>query len=110
MTIRNYKKAYWIGKDSFGKMIYAGDTVEVWSPMETRSPHQSVVLWNRMDGAFIEAHPAHIKMEGKPHHRDLRYYFDDTSIPIWEYNPDGEDRIIRHEKGYVKKVKSFYNR
>ena len=58
MTIRNYKKEYWVGKDSFGKMIYAGDTVEVWLPWETRSSHQSKVLWNRIDGAFIESHPA----------------------------------------------------
>lgn len=109
MTIRNYKKAFWIGRDSFGKMIYAGDTVEVWSPMETRTPHQAIVLWNRMDGAFIEAHPSHIKIEKEIHHRDLRYYFDDTPIPIWEYNPDGEDKIVRYEKGYVKKIKSFYH-
>ena len=109
MTIRNYKKAYWICKDSFGKMIYAGDTVEVWSPMETRNPHQSKVLWNRIDGAFINAHPAHIKMHNEPHHRDLRYYFDDTLIPIWDWDEETEkDYIARYEKGYVKKVKSFY--
>ena len=41
MTIRNYKKAYWVGRDSYGKMIYDGDTVEVWLPWETGTPHQS---------------------------------------------------------------------
>ena len=108
MTIRNYKKAFWIGKDSYGKMIYAGDTVEVWLPWETRSPHQSKVLWNRIDGAFIEAHPAHIKMHEKVHHRDLRSYLDTEPLPIWSYDENDEGMISRYQQGYVKKVKSFY--
>lgn len=108
MTIRNYKKAYWIGKDSFGKMIYAGDTVEVWNPWETRTPHQSKVLWNRIDGAFIEAHPAHIKMHEKPYDRDLRYYLDQEPLPTWSYDENGEGTIVGMQRGYVKKVKSFY--
>jgi hypothetical protein len=108
MTIRNYKKAFWIGKDSFGKMIYAGDTVEVWLPWETRSPHQSKVFWNRMDGAFIEAHPAHNKMHEKVHHRDLRSYLDTEPLPIWSYDENDEGMISRYQQGYVKKVKSFY--
>jgi len=27
MTIRNYKKAYWVGRDSYGKMIYDEGTI-----------------------------------------------------------------------------------
>ena len=110
MTIRNYKKEYWIGKDSFGKMIYAGDTVEVWLPWETRTPHQSIVHWNRVDGAFIEAHPAHIRLEQKPHHRDLRSYLNTEPIPVWDYEENDEGTIVGYNQGYVKKVKSFYNR
>ena len=108
MTIRNYKKEYWVGKDSFGKMIYAGDTVEVWLPWETRSSHQSKVLWNRIDGAFIESHPAHINLNGGMKHRDLRSYLNTPSIPIWNYDEDEEGVISGYEQGYVKKVKSFY--
>jgi hypothetical protein len=108
MTIRNYKKAYWIGKDSFGKMIYAGDTVEVWLPWETGSPHQSKVLWNRLDGAFIEAHPAHNAIHKKVHHRDLRSYIGTEPVPIWHYEDDkDEGTITGYKQGYVKKVKSF---
>jgi hypothetical protein len=109
MTIRNYKKAFWVGKDSFGKMIYAGDTVEVWLPWETRSPHQSRVLWNRMDGAFIESHPAHNAIHGKVHHRDLRSYLNTEPIPVWNYDDDEDGVITGYEQGYVKKVKSFYS-
>ena len=108
MTIRHYKKAYWIGRDSFGKMIYAGDTVEVWLPWETGSPHQSKVLWNRLDGAFIEAHPAHNAIHKKVHHRDLRSYIGTEPVPIWHYEDDkDEGTITGYEQGYVKKVKSF---
>jgi hypothetical protein len=109
MTIRNYKKQFWVGRDSFGKMIYAGDTVEVWLPWETRSPHQSVVIWNRMDGAFIESHPSHNAIHGKVHHRDLRSYLNTPAIPVWNYDEDEEGVITGHEQGYVKKVKSFYS-
>lgn len=109
MTIRNYKKAYWIGKDSFGKMIYSGDIVEVWIPHETQKPHQSRVLWNRIDGAFIEAHPAHILIHSGVHHRDLRSYLNQQPMPIWGYdNEDDEGTIMGYKQGYVKKVKSFY--
>ena len=108
MTIRQYKKEFWIGRDSFGKMIYLNDTVEVWLPWETGTPHQSKVLWNRMDGAFIEAHPAHIRIHGSPHHRDLRSYLNTEPVPIWSYEEDEEGIITGYKQGYVKKVKSFY--
>ena len=108
MTIRNYKKMYWIGRDSFGKMIYSGDTVEVWLPWETGTPHQSVVIWNRMDGAFIESHPAHNAIHGKVHHRDLRSYLNTPPVPTWSYEENDEGTIVGYKQGYVKKVKSFY--
>ena len=88
MTIRNYKKEFWIGKDSYGKMIYAGDTVEVWLPWETGTSHQSKVIWNRLDGAFIESHPSHNAIHGKVHHRDLRYYLNTPPIHTWSYEED----------------------
>ena len=108
MTIRHYKKAYWIGRDSFGKMIYDGDTVEVWLPWETGSPHQSKVFWNRMDGAFIESHPAHNAIHGRVHHRDLRSYLNTEPVPTWSYEENDEGTIVGYKQGYVKKVKSFY--
>jgi hypothetical protein len=111
MTIRQYKKDFWIGRDSFGKMIYMNDTVEVWIPYETHTPHQSKVLWDRMDGAFIEAHPAHIKMHEGVHHRDLRSYLNQDPMPVWGYETENEDEegtIMGYKQGYVKKVKSFY--
>lgn len=110
MKIQQYKKEYWIGKDSFGKMIYVGDIVEVWLPWETRTPHQSEVLWNRMDGAFIESHPAHIKINNSSKHRELRSYLGTSAILIWNYDKDEEGIIVGYEQGYVKKVKSFYKK
>lgn len=34
MNIKQYKKRYLICKDDFGKNIYAGDTVELYCPIE----------------------------------------------------------------------------
>ena len=104
MNLRLYKKRYAICKDCQGKMIYWWDLVEVWNPVETRTPHQSRVYWNMLDGAFIEQHPSHQK-NNKIYHRSLNEYLNQDKIPLWD--EDGE--LIGYQLGYVKKVKSFYN-
>lgn len=104
MTIRQYKKKYFISKDDFDKMIYLGDTVEVWSPGETKA-YKSVVYWNRLDGAFIDGHPGHIKM-GLSKHRSLSGFFIRNNPPVPIYGYDNDE--VTWCQGYVKKIKSFY--
>lgn len=104
MTIRQYKKLYAICKDDNGKVIYAGDTVEVHLPIETSTPHQSKVYWNMLDGAFIKAHSAHKFLhDGNDSSRNLRDYLFQEPYP--QYYVGKEEPVI--EKGYCRKVKSF---
>jgi hypothetical protein len=106
LTIKQYKKKYFICKDDFGKMIYLGDTVEVWIPCETK-PYKSVVYWNRLDGAFIDSHPGHVKLGISSKHRNLNEFFmrNNTPVPVYNSYDDSEPTL---QQGYVKKVKSFY--
>lgn len=106
MKIKDYKKRYAICKDSLGKMIYWYDLVEVWNPTETRTPHQSRVYWNMLDGAFIDEHPSHAKLHKKVCHRSLNEYLRQEKVPLWDHN---DDKLIGYQIGYVKKIKSFYN-
>lgn len=101
MNIRYYKKLYYTCKDDYGKKIYVGDTVEVLLPWETKSPHQSVVHFNMLDGAFIDAHPGHVKL-GLSIHRNLRDYLHREPIDIMM------DDVLTTVKPYCKKVKSFH--
>jgi hypothetical protein len=101
MNIRHYKKLYYICKDDNGKKIYAGDVVEVRIPWETKTSYQSVVYFNMLDGAFIDAHPGHVKM-GLSTHRSLRDFLDKEAIDIMV------DDELTTVKPYCKKVKSFY--
>ena len=100
MKYRNWKKYwkshYFITKDDFSNKIYAGDTVELYMPFETKSPWQSEVYFNRLDGAFVDAHPAHIAM-GLSTHRSLKDFLNQ------------ELNSFSKTKGYCKKIKSFYN-
>ncbi len=107
MTIRQYKKKYFIGKDDFGKMIYRGDTVEVWMPCETK-PYQSCVYWNRLDGAFIDSHPGHVKLGISSTHRSLNSFFMRNNPPVSIYDSFDDDAEPTWYQGYVKKVKYFY--
>jgi len=100
MNIRHYKKLYYICKDDYGKKIYAGDTVEVRIPYETKSSHESVVYFNMLDGAFIDAHPGHVKM-GLSTHRNLSDYLNKEPMEIML------DDELTTVKTYCKKVKSF---
>jgi hypothetical protein len=100
MNIRHYKKLYYICKDDNGKKIYAGDTVEVRLPWETKSSYQSVVYFNMVDGAFIDAHPGHIKM-GLQTYRNLRDFLEQEPIEM-----SIDDEMIS-ARGFCRKVKSF---
>jgi hypothetical protein len=105
MNKRQYKKRYAICEDDNGKMIYAGDTVELWIPMETKNPHQSIVYFNMLDGAYVESSPAHDFMNnGKRGYRKLSGYLNQKAIPIYDYEKEEPE----YKKGYCIKVKSFY--
>lgn len=67
-----------LGKDDLGNKIYPFDLVRVQIPHETRSSHCSIIYWNALDGAFINAHPAHISMKTSLF-RNLRDYFQKES-------------------------------
>lgn len=105
MNKRQYKKRYAICEDDNGKMIYVGDTVEVWNPIETNKPHQSEVYFNMLDGAYVEAAPVHdFLYGGKRGYRSLSDYLNQETIPIHIYGVEEPE----YKKGYCIKVKSFY--
>lgn len=88
-----------ICNDSFGNRIYVGDTVELFIGIETRTTWKSPVYWNMLDGAFVKAHPSHIKM-GLSTHRHLSDFIDKEDF---EVNVVGGGTEIM--KTYCKKVK-----
>lgn len=105
MNKRQYKKKYAICEDDNGKMIYAGDTVELWIPMETKKPHQSIVYFSMLEGAYVEDSPAHDFMNGgKRGYRNLSWYLNQETFPIYTYGVEEPE----YKKGYCIKVKSFY--
>lgn len=108
MNKRQYKKAYWICKDDDGKMIYAGDTVELLIPYETSKSYTSIVYWDRLYGALVDKHPAHRWMEGGSKYRRLSEYLnqDKRGIPVWDH-PDDENPS-HYKVGFCRKVKNFY--
>ncbi len=99
------KKKTLICQDDNGNDIFHGDTVEVLIPWETSTSHQSAVYFNPLDGAFIDSHPAHIKMKMGSNHRRLRDYLNQSEgkgLPIYEHPDDEEPKEWR--KGFCKKV------
>ena len=88
-----------ICNDSFGNRIYPGDVVELFIGIETRTAWKSHVYWNMLDGAFVEAHPAHKAMKLSTH-RNLRDFLgkEDIRIP----NEDGNIEVLNT---YCQKVK-----
>ena len=84
---KQYKEKYYLGEDSVGNKLYAADEVELSMPIEIKTPWKSRIHWNPIDGAFVDAHPVHIKM-GIGNDRGLR-------------------EILRN--GKVIKTKQFYN-
>lgn len=105
MNIRQFKKRYYLCKDDFGNKLYPGDTVELWMPIETKHPYQTRILWNMVDGAFVDPHPAHAWMEHAQQRR-LRSFLDQSAI---KKHHDWESEEFEMEKGYCKKVKSVWN-
>ena len=101
--IKQYKKKYFICKDDFGNKIYAGDTVELSCPQETSTTWTSIVHWNMLDGAFVDAHPAHKAMGLGSDNRTLSPLINQSDF-IFYY--EGNDEQF-HEQGYCKKIKSF---
>lgn len=77
-----------ICKDCFGEDIRVGDTVELFVGFETKTSWVSKVYWNMLDGAYVESHPAHIKM-GIGGGRRLSYFI------------NAEDKLST----YCKKIK-----
>jgi len=84
---KQHKEKYYLGEDSVGNKLYVADEVELSMPIETKTPWKSRIYWNAIDGTFVDAHPAHIKM-GLGTDRGLR-------------------EILRN--GKVVKTKQFYN-
>jgi hypothetical protein len=94
-----------ICQDDNGNDIFRGDTVEVLIPWETSTPHKSIVYWNPLDGAYIESHPAHLKMNMGSKHRKLRDYLgqsENKGVPIYDHPDDEEPKEWR--KGFCRKV------
>ena len=102
MTIKEYKKRYYICKDDFGNKLYAGDTVELYCPIELSTKWVSKIHWNMLYGAYVDYHLAHKKIfndvdKQRPlytllNQYESQIYIDSDSIKV---------------KGYVKKIKSF---
>ena len=88
-----------ICNDSFGNRIYPGDIIELFIGIETRTPWKSHVYWNMLDGAFVEAHPAHKAMKLSTH-RNLRDFLGKEDIRM--SNENGNIEVL---KTYCKKVK-----
>jgi hypothetical protein len=110
MNVRQYKKRYAICEDDNGRMIYPGDTVEVHMPWETHNSHQSRVYWNPLDGAYIDAHPGHRKMDLGSKHRRLRDYIGlakEKGTPFFDH-PDDEEPVV-WRKGFCRKVRKTKN-
>jgi len=102
MTIKQYKKKYYICKDDNGKMIYAGDTVELCYPLSIKSSYQSRVYWSRVEGAMVDLHPTSIQL-GITGFKPLSNFLGKSEVKI--YHDNGEFDIYRTK---CVKVKSFY--
>lgn len=107
MTIRQYKKKYFICKDDFGKNIYAGDTVELYCPMEISTTWTSVVCWSALYGAWIYVHSGHRLLYGSDTAQRELYKL--LEQPEWNICDVGSDIPINY-KGYCKKIKNFYDK
>jgi hypothetical protein len=101
LTIKEYKKRYFLCKDDFGKKLYPGDIVEIYLPSEIGSTWTSEISWGALTGAWVESHPTHKKLSNNPNkQRHLYELLNQHEVTIY----DGDYKQI---KGYVKKIKSF---
>lgn len=103
MNKRQFKKKYLLCKDSFGKNLYAGDTVEIYVPMEMRSSWQSQIAWDMLHGAWVDCHPGHVKM-GLGRMRELYSLLEPITIPIFIYGKEEPE----YKTSYVKLVKHLW--
>lgn len=103
---KDWKLKYYLGKDSFGNKIYAGDTVELYDPISMSSTWESRIFWNPLDGAFVNSHPSFIKMKMGSRGQSLRYFIESYTIPVYDHPDDEEPAYI--QKGYCKLIKPFY--
>jgi len=102
VSIRNYKKKYYICKDDFGKKLYVGDIVEIYLPCELRSTWTSEIAWSMLHGAWVDSHPSHKIFSNDPEHQRMLYPLLNQS-EITMFTDDG----YVTKKGYCKKIKSF---
>jgi hypothetical protein len=107
MNKRQYKKKYYICKDTFGKSIYVGDTVELYCPWEINSKWNSIVYWSMLHGAYVDSHPTHKILQHNPNAQRELYYFLKQD-PFICYDED--DNPTQTKQGYCKKIKSFYTK
>lgn len=105
MTIREYKKKYFICKDDFGKNIYAGDTVELFTPITISTTWTSIVHWNMLYGAWVNIHPGLTILHGSDTAQTELYRL--LNQEEWNICDVGSDILISY-KGYCKKIKSFH--
>lgn len=109
MNIRQFKKRYYLCKDDFGNRLYPGDTVEIKLSFGNKYPYQSLIYWNRLDGAFIDQHPSST-IFNRGSHDPLRsvlkqkpFFYSQASYE----DPDSDEKVAQH--GYIKKIKSTWN-
>lgn len=102
MNKRQYKKEYLICKDDFGNNIYAGDTVEIFTPMTFKKPWTSVVYYDRLHGAMIK--DKKIFIDDKEEYSHLYHFLYQKEFKI---SYVGEEEL-RTYKPYCKKIKSFF--
>lgn len=104
MNKRQFKKKYLLCKDSFGKNIYAGDTVEIYFPIEMSTPWQSQVAWDMLHGAWVDFHPVHVKM-GLGKMRELYPLLRSETVPIYTHGVEKPE----YKTSYVKVIKHLWN-
>lgn len=103
MNIRQYKKKYAICRDDNGKMIYAGDIVEVFNPLHSYVPHKSMVFWSALMGAWIDSHPAQKLLSQKENDKTPLYLYLNQKPINWR----DDSGVSVKKNGYCKKIKSY---
>lgn len=108
VSIRNYKKKYYICEDDFGNRLYPGDTVEIYLPCELSTTWTSIIYWSMLYGAWVDSHPIHKSLSNNEEQRMLHGLIGQTEFRKYTYGENDETYIIK--QGYCKKIKSFNKR
>ena len=107
-TIRRYNKIrhkIFLCRDDFNNKLYPGDFVELTVSLETRTPWISRIWWNEIDGAYVDAHPAHNFMSRRKASstKELRSFLQKKyDIPIHNWEDDSVSEIKKSHS--IKKV------